>query len=141
MIIFLSLAGHLAVAYWHLLLAWRFYPQRRENYFVHLFWYLMVLSFLLHGIYAAYYLAPLVNQNNISKPLLIIGYLLLPFLPAILATLFLGELTEQPQKPNLISKTLAFISKDTKKLFIVCLSLPIISIINPIVTELTIGHT
>jgi hypothetical protein len=140
MTMFISLAGHAAIAYLHFLLSWRFYPQRRDNYFVHLFWYLMILSLVLHLIYSLYYLSLLFELNGTIKYLKISGYGLLAFYPAILATLFLGELTEQPQKVNSITKVLAFISKDTKKLFIVCISLSIVTILVSVVTDLSFFH-
>ncbi len=133
MIIFISLAGHIAVAYLHILLSWRFYSQRRDNFFVHLFWILMILSLVLHSIYAIYYLALLFGLSDLIKYITVLGFSLLAFYPAILATLVLGQLTEQPIKRNLIANGMAYISKDPRKLFMVCIGIAILTILVSIV--------
>ncbi len=140
MILFITLTGHAAVAYLHVLLSWRFYPQRQNNFFVNLFWYLMVLSLALHTIYSIFYLALLLELMQFLKPLQISGYLLLAFYPAILATLFLGELTEKPKKSNAMANLLSLISRDSKKLFLFCVLVSALTILPSIITEITGGN-
>lgn len=136
MITFISLSGHFAVAYLHLLLLSRFFSQRRDNKFVHLFWVLMVISFLLHAIYGLNYLAILFSQKELIKYLVVAGYWLLTFYPAILSTLFLGDLTEPPNKPNFLSPYLIGISNNTKRLFYICIGISIAIILVTVVRDL-----
>jgi signal transduction histidine kinase len=145
MVNFISLAGHIAVAYWHFLLVSQLYRQDinaldNTNYFMHLFKYLVLLFLGLHLSYAVYYLALVFGQDEVLKYATISAYLLLAFLPAILATLFLGELTKMPDNLNPIARALSYISKNTKKLFVVCMGISTITVINPVFTELTTGH-
>jgi signal transduction histidine kinase len=115
--------AHAATAYLHLLLAWRFYPKRQDSYFVQLFWYLMLLSLALHGVYGAYYLALMFGFHQAQLYCKALGYALLMFYPAILASLFLGELKQPPLKANRLTPLLAQISRDTRRLFLVCLTI------------------
>lgn len=135
MIYFVSLMGHAATAYLHLLLAWRFYPQRQDNYFVLLFWYLMGLSFALHLAYGAFHLALIFDYVAAQPYLKAVGYALLMFYPAILATLFLGELKVKPEKPSRLAELLSVISRDTRKLFILCITIAVLALLVPICFE------
>lgn len=129
MIAFVSLMGHAATAYLHLLLAWRFYPKRQDSYFVQLFWYLMLLSLALHGVYGAYYLALILGFSQAQLYGKALGYALLIFYPAILATLFLGELKKPPAKTNRLANGLALISQDPRRLFKCCLTIATLSLL------------
>lgn len=107
----------------------------------------MVISFLLHSIYGLNYLAILFSQNEFVKYLKVSGYWLLTFYPAILSTLFLGDLTVPPKKTNFLSEILSFISKSTKRLLLICTSISIAIIIvsilhnlNSTVTEYSFGN-
>lgn len=129
MIAFVSLMGHTATAYLHLLLAWRFYPKRQDSYFVQLFWYLMLLSLALHTVYGAYYIALIFGFSQAQLYSKALGYALLIFYPAILATLFLGELKKPPAKTNRLTNGLALISQDPRRLFKFCLTIGALSLL------------
>lgn len=132
MIYFVSLMAHAATAYLHLLLAWRFYPKRQDSYFVLLFWYLMLLCVSLHTVYGAFYLAYIFEFEQAKTYAKALGYALLVFYPAILATLFLGELKVKPVKPNVLATLLAGISRDTRTLFKGCLVIAALTLIVPL---------
>ena len=132
MIYFVSLMGHAATAYLHLLLAWRFYPQRKDNYFVLLFWYLMVLSLTLHVVYGAFHLALIFEYAAVLPYIKALGYALLMFYPAILATLFLGELKVKPVNATRLAELLSLISRDTRALFKACLAIAVLALMVPV---------
>ncbi len=132
MIYFVCLMAHAATAYLHLLLAWRFYPKRQDSYFVLLFWYLMLLCVSLHTVYGAFYLAHIFAFEQAKAYAKALGYALLVFYPAILATLFLGELKIKPVKPNALATLLGVISRDTRTLFKVCLVIAALTLILPL---------
>jgi len=145
MVNFISLAGHLAVAYWHFSLVSHLYRQSTNgldnaSYFVQLFRYLVLLFLGLHLSYAVYFLALVFGQGEVLKYATISAYLLLAYMPAILATLFLGELTKLPENINPVARVLSHISKNTKKLFVICMGISTLTVIKPVFTELTIGH-
>ncbi len=135
MIYFVSLMAHAATAYLHLLLAWRFYPKRQDNYFVQLFWYLMLLSLSLHAVYGSFYIAVIFEQGSVQPYIKAVGYALLVFYPAILATLFLGELKVKPIKPTRLADILSLISRDTRILFMVSLGVALLTLIIPILID------
>lgn len=132
MIAFVSLMAHAATAYLHLLLAWRFFPKRQDSYFVQLFWYLMLLSLSLHGVYGGYYIALIFGFSQAQLYCKALGYALLIFYPAILATLFLGELKTQSVRAGKLATLLAVISRDTRRLFKICLSIAALSLVLPV---------
>lgn len=135
MIYFVSLMGHAATAYLHLLLAWRFYPQRQDNYFVLLFWYLMLLSLFLHVVYGSFHLALIFEYVGLQPYIKTLGYALLMFYPAILATLFLGELKVKPAKPTKLAELLSSISQNTPRLFFLCISIAVLALLMPVLFE------
>lgn len=118
---FTWLAVHLAVAYLHLLLAWRLYPQRKEHFMIFVFWVFTVLSMLLHTVYATEKIVQLLLGKDQIKPVVLMGYWLLAFLPAPLVTLFLGELKPNTAKQSAVVKIFANISENPKRLFLTCL--------------------
>lgn len=135
MIYFVSLMAHAATAYLHLLLAWRFYPKRQDNYFVQLFWYLMLLSLSLHVVYGSFYVAVIFEHGNVKPYIKALGYALLVFYPAILATLFLGELKVKPSASSRMVDILSLISRDTRILFMASLGGALFTLIIPVLIE------
>jgi signal transduction histidine kinase len=132
MIYFVCLMAHTATAYLHFLLAWRFYPKRQDSYFVQLFWYLMLHCVAMHTVYSAFYLAHIFAFEQAKAYAKALGYALLVFYPAILATLFLGELKVKPVKPNALATLLSGISRDTRTLFKGCLVIAALTLIVPL---------
>lgn len=125
MITFISLSGHFAAAYLHLLLSCRFFSQRRDNDFVHLFWFLMMVSFVLHAIYGVNYVALMLDRHDLSHYLIVSGYCLLSFYPALLGALFLGDLAQPPHSGNWLTRILGQINANTKRLIATCVTLSV----------------
>jgi hypothetical protein len=117
---FAYVAIHFAVAYLHALLSWRFYPERKDNFSVYVFWLMMVLSTLLHVCYAGAGLFNILQLPSLTKGSILAGYWLLAYMPSCATTLFLGELTEQPKKQTVLTQYLGLINADMKRLFTVC---------------------
>ncbi|WP_444993826.1 sensor histidine kinase [Aliikangiella sp. IMCC44359] len=65
---------------------------------------------------------------------------MLSIMPCILSTLFLGELTVMPKKHNPMASMLSIISRDAKKLFIVCFIISIITILMSMKTALPLDQ-
>ena len=131
---FTWLAVHSAVAYLHFLLAWRFYPQSKDNFMVFVFWLLMVLSMMLHICYGTANFFGMTAQAELVRAVTLTGYWLLAFLPALLATLFLGELTKKPEKTTRLNNLLAVLSKDPKRLLAGCLLISLVTVLISIVS-------
>jgi len=129
---FVFISTHSAVAYLHFLLAWRFFPQRKTEFNLFVFWLMMVLSCLLHVSYALSQLLKTINTTNsisLNYYIILIGYWLLAFLPALISTLFIGELTQVPKKSNLIINSIASFNRNIQKLFISSLLISVFTVI------------
>jgi len=129
---FIFIATHSAVAYLHFLLSWRFFPQRKTEFSLYVFWLMMVLSCLLHVSYALSQLLITINTNDtitFNSYIVLFGYWLLAFLPALLATLFIGELTISPKKSNVLIKAIASFNRNIKKLFISSLLISVFTLL------------
>jgi len=126
---FLLISIHSAVAYLHFILSWRFFPQRKTDFNLYVFWLMMILSGGLHTTYALSSLFKSIHQPTLDNYVILLGYWLLAFLPALLMTLFIGELTEPPTKSNIITHLFYLLNRNIKKLFTFCLAISLLTVI------------
>ena len=134
------LAIHVAVAYLHFMFVLRIFPRRKDNRFVFHFWLLMQLCLTLHTIYSVYYILLLLEAEKFQNWVLIAGYYLLALFPALLSTLFLGELTVLPAKGNFLTRGLSVINANYKRLFTLSMILALLSMLPTAYIEFTSGH-
>ena len=139
MIPFIAFSSHVIAALLHLQLVNQFYDQRKQSSFTYLFNLLMLLSGILHLIYAGYY--GLKAWALPTKYIVMAGYSLLAFIPGVLAAMFLSELRLAKNSDN---RLLIFLERQfihPYRLLRFTLGLSVILLFPDYYQELTGGHT
>ena len=90
---YIAIYAHLSVAYLHVLLARRFFRQRKSDYSTFIFWMMMGTYALLHGLYGLSYVMYLFEFQFAYVIFVLLSHWLLAFLPPLLFPIIIGELT------------------------------------------------
>ena len=138
MSMFIVFSLHIIAALMHLELVNRFYKQSELTNFSRLFTLLMALSGILHLLYASYY--GLSIWSLPSKYVVMAGYSLLAFVPALLAAMFFSELRIKSSTNHAALSSLQRLFSKPKWLLSFTTILSALTLLPSIYQELTQGH-
>lgn len=110
MALFILVTTHLAACYLHAVLSVRFHPLRKEDGVTYVFWLGMITMSLLHLFYCLAHLLILLELEQYALLAMVLGLLVIPFLPPVMIPMFWGELTTLPEKPNFLARRLQFLA-------------------------------
>lgn len=110
MALFILVTSHLAASYLHAVLSVRFHPLRKEDSLTYVFWLGMVIMSFVHLFYCLGHLFLLLELNSYALFAMVMGLLIIPFLPPVMIPMFWGELTTLPEKPNFLASKLHFLA-------------------------------
>ncbi len=134
--IFVPIMAHLSVAYLHILLAWRFYPQRTQSYTVYVFWVMMGVYAALHLFYGLGFVMELFRLDFLFLVMVLISNWILAFLPTFMVPVIIGELTKAPARLNPINKALLFLTANARPFFYVAIGISVTIILSSLPEQL-----
>ena len=124
---FLIVVSHYAVSYLHVLLAWRFYPMRKDSDFYYTFWVYVLIFAIMHALYGSELLWEAMGW--LTPPYFVavfVSYNLKPFFVALLIPLLIGELNITSENPGRVARGFNWLSTNVMSLFygslILCVS-------------------